>query len=248
MPRPLRIQFPGAVYHVMNRGNGRQTIFEDAADARRFMALLEEIGAPLDWRVHAYCLMTNHYHLVIHTPHANLSAGMQALAARYTQDFNRRHDRDGPLFRGRFHAILVERESYLVPLVRYVLLNPVLANLVEDPAAWRWSSYRATAGTAPSSPLLDLSWMLGPYGFALPEAQQAWRAHIAECLAERQKVQALEALLKNRSILGSRDFVRTARRQARKQPLAGRSKKGSDPLSRTTARKGSDPSRAPLAA
>jgi REP element-mobilizing transposase RayT len=241
MPRPLRIQFPGAVYHVMNRGNGRQTIFEDATDARRFMALLEEVAAPLAWRFYAYCLMTNRYHFVIHTPHANLSAGMQALAARYTQDFNRRHARDGQLFRGRFHAILVEREAYLVPLVRYVVLNPVLANLAEDPAAWRWSSYRATAGTAPPPALLDLSWMLGHYGEALPEAQRAWRAHIAECLGEREKVQALEALLKNRSILGSRDFARGARRLARKQPLAPNRKRGSDPLSTPSAKKGSDP-------
>jgi len=224
MPRPLRIQLPGAVYHVTNRGQGEQRIFEDATDARRFMALLEEIAAPLGWRFHAYCLMTNHYHFVIHTPEANLSAGMQALAARYTQDFNRRHDRDGPLFRGRFHAILVEREAYLAPLVRYVVLNPVLAGVVQDPAAWRWSSYRATAGAAPAPALLDLSWMVGPSGLALPEAQQAWRSHIGEGLAGRDKVQALEALLKNRSILGSRDFVRGARRQARKQPLAAKSK------------------------
>jgi putative transposase len=238
MPRPLRIQFPGAVYHVMNRGNGRQAIFADATDARRFMALLEEIAAPLEWRFHAFCLMTNHYHFVVHTPHANLSAGMQALAARYTQDFNRRHRRDGQLFRGRFHAILVERESYLVPLVRYVVLNPVLAHLVEDPAAWRWSSYRATAGTAAAPPLLDLSWMVGLFGAALPEAQQAWRAHVAECLAEREKLHAVEALLKNRSILGSRDFMRRVRRAARGKgvrPLrsakrALRREKGSDPL------------------
>jgi putative transposase len=223
MPRPLRIQFPGAVYHVMNRGDGRQAIFADATDARRFLGLLEEIAAPLDWRFHAYCLMTNHYHFVIHTPAANLSAGMQALSARYTQDFNRRHGRDGHLFRGRFHAILVERESYLVPLVRYVVLNPVLTGLVQDPAAWRWSSYRATAGTVPAPALLDLSWMIGPYGFALPEAQQAWRAHIAGCLAEHEKVQALETLLQNRSILGSRDFVRQVRRASRK--------KRADPLS-----------------
>jgi len=235
MPRPLRIQFPGAVYHVMNRGNGRQAIFEDAADARRFMARLEEIAAPLDWRFHAYCLMTNHYHFVLQTPQANLSAGMQALAARYTQDFNRRHARDGQLFRGRFHAILVEAESYLVPLVRYVVLNPVLAGLAADPAAWRWSSYRATAGTAAAPPMLDLGWMIGPYAATLPEAQQAWRAHIADCMADRAKVQAVETLLKNRSILGGRDFVNRARRAAplRSEPVrrkTGRRKRGQTPL------------------
>ena len=93
MPRPLRIQFPGAVYHVMNRGNGRQAVFEGAADAQEFMTLLETIAAPLGWHCYAYCLMTNHYHLVLQTEHPNLSQGMQALAARYTQAFNRRHER-----------------------------------------------------------------------------------------------------------------------------------------------------------
>jgi REP element-mobilizing transposase RayT len=222
MPRPLRIQFPGAVYHVMNRGNGRQAIFEDADDARRFMALVEEIAAPLGWRFRAYCLMTNHYHFVLETPQPNLSAGMQALAARYTQDFNRRHGRDGQLFRGRFHAILVEPEAYLVSLVRYVVLNPVLAGLAPDPAAWRWSSYRATAGAAAAPALLDLSWLIGAYGAALPEAQRAWRDHIAECMADRAKVQAVETLLANRSILGSRAFMLQARRAMKTRPDAAR--------------------------
>jgi putative transposase len=218
MPRPLRIQYPGAVYHVTNRGHEPQAIFADAGDARRFLELLEEIAAPLGWRCYAYCLMTSHYHLVIETPEPNLSAGMQAFSGRYTQDFNRRHGRGGHLFRGRFHAILIERETFLAPLVRYVVLNPALADLVRDPAAWRWSSYRATAGAAPAPPLLDLSWMIGRYAATLPEAQAAWRAHIAEGLAERETVQALEPKLKNRSILGSADFVRQARRQARKSP------------------------------
>lgn len=223
MPRPLRIQYPGAVYHVMNRGNARQAIFEDAADANRFIEILDQIAAPLDWRCYAYCLMTSHYHLVLQTPQPNLSAGMQALSARYTQEFNRRHRRDGHLFRGRFKALLVERESYLIPLVRYVVLNPVLADLVQDPGAWRWSSYRASAGLSPAPPLLDLSWMIGTYAFALPQAQEAWRVHIAEGAADHAKVRALEPMLRNRSILGASDFAREARRRARK---------GSDPISR----------------
>lgn len=213
MPRPLRIQFPGAVYHIMNRGNGRQAIFEGVADAQDFMGLLEQVAAPLAWHCYAYCLMTNHYHLVLQTEHPNLSQGMQAFAARYTQAFNRRHRRDGPVFRGRFKAILVERESYLVPLIRYVVLNPVLANLVSEPGAWRWSSYRATAGLAEPPPFLDTSWMIGPYAFALPQAQDAWRAHIAEGITERETILALESKLKQRSILGGREFMRAARRR-----------------------------------
>lgn len=224
MPRPLRIQFPGALYHVTNRGHGGQAIFADAADARHFLGLLEEIAAPLGWRFHAYCLMTDHYHFVLETPQPNLSAGMQALAARHTQDFNRRHGRDGALFRGRFHAILVERDAYLAPLVRYVVLAPVLAGLAPDVGAWRWSSYRATAGSIPAPKLLDLSWLIGRYGAALPEAQQAWRAHVAEAMADRAAIEAIAPLLRNRSILGSRDFMRRVRRAAMR--------KGIDPIAR----------------
>lgn len=216
MPRPLRIQYPGAVYHVMNRGGGRQAIFEDAADAKRFMELLEEVASPLGWRVFAYCLMTNHYHLVLQTEHPNLAQGMQAFSGRYTQAFNRRHARDGQLFRGRYHAILVERESYLIPVIRYVVLNPVLANLVQDPGAWRWSSYRATIGAAEPPSFLDVSWMIGSYAFALPEARQAWRAHIAEGLADRAKVLEIEPKLRNRSVLGGREFLRAARAKAKR--------------------------------
>lgn len=220
MPRPLRIQFPGAVYHIMNRGNGRQAIFEGVADAQDFMGLLEQVAAPLGWHCYAYCLMTNHYHLVLQTEHPNLSQGMQAFSTRYTQAFNRRHQRDGQVFRGRFKAILVERETYLVPLIRYVVLNPVLSKLVQEPGAWRWSSYRATAGLAPAPAFLDNSWMIGSYAFALPQAQEAWRAHIAEGLTEREKVLALEPKLKKRAILGGRDFIHDARRKAKSRGVS----------------------------
>ncbi len=219
MPRPPRVQLPGAVYHVTNRSQGRQPLFADAADARRFMALLEETAAQLGWRLQAYCLMTDRYHFVLETPRPNLSTGMQALAGRYTQAFNRRHGRDGPLFRGRFHTLIVERETALVPLVRYVVLAPVLAGLAKDPAAWRWSSYRATAGMAPTPALIDLSWLTVAFGLSAPAAQEAWRADIARSMAEPEAVRAIEPRLMHRSILGSPDFVRQTRRAMRKRPL-----------------------------
>ena len=219
MPRPPRVQLPGAVYHVTNRSQGRQPVFADAADARQFMALLEETAAQLGWRFQAYCLMTDRYHFVLETPQANLSAGMQALAGRYTQAFNRRHGRDGPLFRGRFHTLIVERETVLVPLVRYVVLGPVLAGLAKDPAAWRWSSYRATAGMAPPPEFIDLSWLAGAYGVPLPATQETWRTDIARSMTEPEAVRAIEPRLMHRSILGSPDFVRQTRRAMRKLPL-----------------------------
>ena len=144
MARPLRIEFPGALYHITARGNAGQDIFLDARDSQRFLDLLGEVATRLRWRCAAYCLMTNHYHLVVETPAPNLSHGMRQLNGRYTQAFNFRHRRDGHLFQGRYKAILVDREAYLKEVCRYVVLNPVRAGLAPDVRAWRWSSYRAT--------------------------------------------------------------------------------------------------------
>jgi REP element-mobilizing transposase RayT len=148
MARPLRIEFPGALYHITARGNAGQDIFLDALDSQRFLDLLGEVATRLRWRCYAYCLMTNHYHLVVETPAPNLSHGMRQLNGRYTQAFNFRHRRDGHLFQGRYKAILVDREAYLKEVCRYVVLNPVRAGLAPDARAWRWSSYRATLASA----------------------------------------------------------------------------------------------------
>jgi REP element-mobilizing transposase RayT len=144
MARPLRIEFPGALYHITARGNAGQDIFLDARDSQRFLDLLGEVATRCRWRCYAYCLMTNHYHLVVETPAANLAHGMRLINGRYTQAFNFRHRRDGHLFQGRYKAILVDREAYLKEVCRYVVLNPLRAGLAPDPRAWRWSSYRAT--------------------------------------------------------------------------------------------------------
>ncbi len=144
MARPLRIEFPGALYHLTARGNAGQDIFLDARDSQRFLNILDQVATRLRWRCFAYCLMSNHYHLVVETPAPNLSHGMRQLNGRYTQRFNFRHGRDGHLFQGRYKAILVDREAYLKEVCRYVVLNPVRAGLVPDVRAWRWSSYRAT--------------------------------------------------------------------------------------------------------
>jgi REP element-mobilizing transposase RayT len=144
MARPLRIEFPGALYHITARGNAGQDIFLDARDSQRFLDLLGEVATRLRWRCTAYCLMTNHYHLVVETPAPNLAHGMRQLNGRYTQGFNFRHGRDGHLFQGRYKAILVDREAYLKEVCRYVVLNPLRAGLAPDARAWRWSSYRAT--------------------------------------------------------------------------------------------------------
>ncbi len=150
MARPLRIEFAGALYHITARGNAGQDIFLDARDSERFLALLDEVATRLRWRCYAYCLMTNHYHLVVETPAPNLAHGMRQLNGRHTQAFNHRHERDGHLFQGRYKAILVDREPYLKEVCRYVVLNPVRAGLAPDARAWRWSSYRATLAAGQS--------------------------------------------------------------------------------------------------
>jgi REP element-mobilizing transposase RayT len=146
MARPLRVEFPGAVYHVTARGDGREVIFMDDADRRLFLAVVEHVLDRLTWRCHAYCLMGNHYHLLAETLTANLAGGMRQLNGLYTQRFNRRHKRVGHVFQGRYQAIVVQKDRHLLELCRYVVLNPVRAHMVEDVGAWPWSSYRVTVG------------------------------------------------------------------------------------------------------
>lgn len=146
MSRPLRVEFPGAVYHVTSRGDGLEAIYLDDTDRHRF---LEVVGHVLDrfaWHYHAYCLMDNYYHLLLETPEANLARGMRQLNGLYTQRFNRRHGRVGHAFQGRYTAIVVQKDGHLLELCRYVVLNPVRAGLVKTVRAWPWSSYRVTAG------------------------------------------------------------------------------------------------------
>jgi REP element-mobilizing transposase RayT len=158
--RPLRIAFPGALYHVTSRGNARAPIYLDDHDRSRFLVVVQEVVERHHWRCYAYCLMTNHYHLVVDTPLGNLSAGMRQLNGVYTQAFNRRHARVGHLFQGRFSGILVERVSHLLELARYVVLNPVRAGMVGAPEDYRWSSLRATLGRSPLPSWLEAERLL----------------------------------------------------------------------------------------
>jgi REP element-mobilizing transposase RayT len=155
MARPLRIEFPGAIYHVTSRGDRRESIFEDDVDRERFLAVLDQATARFDAQVLAYCLMGNHYHLVLHTRQGNLSLLMRHLNGVYTQAYNRRHGVVGHLLQGRFKAILVDRDAYLLTLCRYVELNPVRAKLCKTAQDWAWSSYRAHAGLAVTPDWLD---------------------------------------------------------------------------------------------
>ncbi len=142
MARPLRVEYSGAWYHVMNRGMGHQSVFHDSEYFYLFLDLLLEAHKRYQIQIHAYCLMDNHYHLLIHTPLPNLGKAMQYIDGLYTVRHNRLFGRDGPLFRGRYKAILVEADNYLLQLSRYIHLNPVSAEIVKDPEEYIWSSYR----------------------------------------------------------------------------------------------------------
>ncbi len=182
MARPLRIEYAGAVYHVTSRGNARQKIYFDDADRELFLAKLSEATERYGFVVHAYCLMGNHYHLLVETPKPNLSLGMQRINGEYTQAFNRRHRRVGHLFQGRFKAIVVEKGSHLLELSRYVVLNPVRARMVKRPQDWPWSSYRATAGLGACPSFLTAGWILSQFGTDEGEACARYRRFVSEGL------------------------------------------------------------------
>lgn len=146
MARPLRIEFPGACYFVTSKGNAGQRVFTDAGDARLWLKTLESACLRFRWILHAYCMTGDRYHIVIETLRPNLSEGMRQLNGVYTQAFNRKHDRGGHLFMGRFHAVVFQKDAYLKPLVRHALATPVREGLVSSPVQWRWGSCRASCG------------------------------------------------------------------------------------------------------
>jgi putative transposase len=179
MARPLRVQFPGGLYHVSARGNEQKLIFADDVDCDLFLRVLVSVVERYHVLCHAYCLMNNHYHLLLETPDSNLSHAMRQLNGVYSQRFNRRHGRTGHLLGGRFHAVVVHRDVHLREVSRYIVLNPVRAGLVDDPAEWRWSSYLATVGEALVPSFLTTEWLLGLSGMAeRVGAQRAYREFV----------------------------------------------------------------------
>ena len=202
MARSVRLEYPWALYHVTARGNRRDWIYLDDVDRRRFEETLAQAVERFNWVVFAYCLMGNHYHLLVETPDANLGRGMQWLNGVYTQRFNRRHRRVGHVLQGRYKAILVERESYLLELARYIVLNPVRAHLIDDPADWEWSSYRATAGFSDAASWLSTDRVLDEFGPAASR-RQAYRRFVHEGIGCASPWNDLHAQL----FLGSEAFV-----------------------------------------
>jgi REP element-mobilizing transposase RayT len=228
MSRPLRIEYPNAVYHVTSRGNAGNEIFSDERDRNNFLSVLGSIVKRYNWLCHAYCLMHDHYHLMVETPDANLSRGMRQLNGVYTQKYNRRHGRAGHVLQGRYKAILVEKESYLPELCRHVVLNPLRAGLVKRPEDWEWSSYRATAGCGRVPTYLAIDWVLGSFSSRLRDALKGYRKFVLEGIDGESPWQDLRGLIlmedgalmeKLKDLLASKEHIKEI---PRAQRFAGR--------------------------
>ena len=215
MARPLRIEFAGALYHITSRGNEQRPIFRSNRDRKAFLDFLGQATKRFGWSLTAWVLMTNHFHLVVQTPEPNLSRGMHWLNSAYVGWFNRVHKRCGHLYQGRFKAFLIDKEAYFTEVLRYVALNPVRAKMVDRPEAYRWSSYRATAGLETAPAWLDLDTVLPLFGGEQGSAQEGYREFV---LAKVGCEDNLWDKLTNQLYLGTEDWVKTMRERVESTP------------------------------
>jgi len=203
MVRPLRIEYPGAVYHVTSRGNERKSIFKDNQDRETFLNTLERVNERYSWICHAYCLMSNHYHVLIETRDGNLSIGMRQLNGLYTQAFNKRHRRTGHLFQGRYKAVLIQKETHLLEVCRYVVLNPVRGGMVARPEEWVWSSYGGTLRKEEAHRCLTSDWVIGQFSEYKAKGQRAYSQFVRAGIGK----ESIWSEVKGQTILGKREFV-----------------------------------------
>jgi putative transposase len=217
MARPLRLEFPGALYHVTARGNERKPIYRDEQDRRRFLQRLSAVAGGFRLRVHAYVLMRNHYHLLVETPAANLSRAMRQLNGVYTQDFNRRHRRAGHLFQGRYKAILVDKDAYLLELSRYIHLNPVRVGEVSRPWEFRWSSAAALVGKMRPPEFLVMEAVLGYFGRRVSAARRRYAEFLLDGVTKG--VAPPWAAVEGQLLLGERRWVERMKRRLRQRPV-----------------------------
>jgi len=213
MSRPLRIELAGGLYHITSRGDRQEDIFLNDNDRRQWLALFDKVCERYNWRCHAYCLMSNHYHIVVETIEGNLSKGMRQLNGVYTQYFNITHKRVGHVYQGRYKAILVEKDSYLLELSRYVVLNPVRAHMVKDVGDWPWSSYRQMIGEQNIPEWLEPSWILGQFSVQRKRAIEKYRDFIREGVG----LPSLWSELTQQIYLGDEKFVKRLQKKLDKQ-------------------------------
>ena len=204
MGRPLRIQFAGAIYHVTSRGDRQEAIFWNDGDRYAWQQILASVCARFHWKIHAFCQMGNHYHMIVETLAGTLARGMRQLNGEYTRRFNFRNATVGHLFQGRYKAILVQRQTYLLELSRYVVLNPVRAGMVKTPEAWTWSSFGMTCSDVPAPGWLETDWLLGQFGVERAAAVHAYR----EFVAAGRGLQSPMTNLRNQLFLGDDKFLK----------------------------------------
>ena len=216
MTRPLRLEFEGALYHVTSRGDRREPIFEDDEDRHEWLNVLAEGLDRFQATAYAYCLMGNHYHVVMQTQRPNLSRLMRHVNGVYTLRYNRRHHKVGHLFQGRFKAILVDQESYFLEVCRYVDLNPVRARLVRHPQNWPWSSYRAHAGQDQPQPWLDSRAL---HKRLAPQAPlRDGPARYAQFVAQGKGIKLWDEALRGQIYLGDEAFVKQMQKRITNEP------------------------------
>jgi len=209
MARPLRLQYPGALYHITARGNERKNIYRSNDDREAFLIYLSQAIERHRLVLHAYALMNNHYHLLLETREANLSRALRDLNGIYTAYFNRTHRRIGHLFQGRYKAILVEKESYLLELSRYIHLNPIRARMGVRLERYPWSSYRDYIGGRECPTWLIREEVLGYFGSNQPTAQRAYQRFVEEGV--KQGVERPWEKVVGQAVLGGEGFIRLIR-------------------------------------
>ena len=205
MARPLRVEYPGAFYHVISRGNSREKLYTSTRDYEKFLQYVEKASERFALIIHTYCLMGNHYHLLVETPEPNLSMTMQWLNVSYATYFNRKQDRSGHLFQGRFKAILIDADAYLKHLSRYIHLNPVRAGIINTPGQYRWSSYPSFIGEQQSPKFLMTEMLLGNFGTNKYDARKNYREFVEG--VDIKAVKDPSEQLAGGFILGDTDFV-----------------------------------------
>lgn len=205
MAGPLRVEYPGAYYHVINRGNAREKVFRSDRDREKFLEYIERAVERFSIVVHAYCLLSNHYHLLLQTPEPNLSRTMQWISTSYVQYFNTKRRRSGHLFQVRFKSVLVDADEYLSHLSRYIHLNPLRAKMVESLGEYTWSSYRAYVGEAKEPDLLETNWLLSSFGKTVKQGQRNYTEFVEG--VDAKKVQDPGRNAVSGFILGGPDFV-----------------------------------------
>jgi putative transposase len=203
MPRPPRIEYPGAFYHITCRGNEKKYIFLSDHDRNQFLHVLHFVLQKFNIVCHAYCLMNNHFHLLLETPDANLSLGMHSLNTIYTQRFNRIHDRVGHLFQGRYKSFLIEKEGYLKEITRYVVLNPVRASIVDHPKDWKWSSFNETVGLQKAHQILTTDLLLSLFGNKRKESQFRYERFVLDGIHANNPLENV----REAGILGSQQYI-----------------------------------------